>query len=175
MIRARNSFNCLISLFYIKPQHRAHRFACMDIVLYLYSTSNHNLRATDSVITLIVLYLYSTSNHNRCIFLRTSDNIVLYLYSTSNHNLDELVEDVEIIVLYLYSTSNHNAPCSRPVSAGIVLYLYSTSNHNWCCRSREPGRLSYISILHQTTTQVAFMVKLLHCLISLFYIKPQRK
>ena len=79
----------------------------------------------------------------------------------------------------------------------IVLYLSSTSNHNFCRVTLFIRLLSYISLLHQTTTLFHLLSKrlllsyisLLHqtttlcpdgfllgdCLISLFYIKPQQR
>ena len=77
----------------------------------------------------------------------------------------------------------------------VVLYPYSTSNHNMILRGAIRLQLSYILILHQTTTMGFFdvikkmlsYILILHqtttstralsfshsCLISLFYIKPQ--
>ena len=34
----------------------------------------------------IVLYLFSTSNHNENVRIENYERIVLYLFSTSNHN-----------------------------------------------------------------------------------------
>ena len=55
----------------------------------------------------------------------------------------------------------------------VVFYLYSTSNHNLslCLPTIPP--LSFISILHQTTTSSIDMRVRQRCLLSLFYIKPQ--
>ena len=57
-------FHCLIPLFYIKPQPQGVHGRKVGIVLYLYSTSNHNPVSLCPCHSSIVLYLYSTSNHN---------------------------------------------------------------------------------------------------------------
>ena len=144
--------NCLISLFYIKPQPLVSYHQYLIIVLYLFSTSNHNFSPMTDSRMLIVLYLFSTSNHN-------CQRRHLYLSS---------------IVLYLFSTSNHNTFIAFNSDCMIVLYLFSTSNHN-CGKCPECLRqLSYISFLHQTTTFEKYNNLDADCLISLFYIKPQR-
>ena len=56
--------NCLISLFYIKPQLLSGCTTTKYIVLYLFSTSNHNQIYLQHTRLIIVLYLFSTSNHN---------------------------------------------------------------------------------------------------------------
>ena len=78
-----------------------------------------------------------------------------------------------IIVLYLSSTSNHNLGHAVVAGEPIVLYLSSTSNHNHLMLHRIAMRLSYISLLHQTTTAKKQAQIDKYCLISLFYIKPQ--
>ena len=122
---------------------------------------------------------------------------VLYRYSTSNHNSGYITEGYGTVVLYRYSTSNHNVACYTDVEGVVVLYRYSTSNHNNNPIPFRIYQLSYIVILHQTTTvagatvtwltlsyivilhQTTTMGKSLHvylsCLISLFYIKPQHR
>ena len=56
--------NCLISSFYIKPQHFNVCFCLIVIVLYRLSTSNHNDNGIVGSDGGIVLYRLSTSNHN---------------------------------------------------------------------------------------------------------------
>ena len=74
--------SCLISCFYIKPQRGSCTYMDRDVVLYLVSTSNHNLIALMSFVLHVVLYLVSTSNHNiYCLYPYTSynyKNITLY-------------------------------------------------------------------------------------------------
>ena len=55
---------CIIFLFYIKPQPTRIIAFMGGVVLYFYSTSNHNLESSQGVSMNVVLYFYSTSNHN---------------------------------------------------------------------------------------------------------------
>ena len=144
-------FYCLISLFYIKPQRYARNHVQTQIVLYLFSTSNHNFYLFVAEGRLIVLYLFSTSNHNNndvvkrfewlsyISFLHQTTTVLLNLVS----NLYCLISLFYIkpqqhqtrwlcqwIILYLFSTSNHNMQAGHVEPVPIVLYLFSTSNHN---------------------------------------------
>ena len=143
---------CLISLFYIKPQRRAGRTNHHCIVLYLSSTSNHNMTFLMEHERLIVLYLSSTSNHNLVGFPPLGCCIVLYLSSTSNHNVF-LQHRVEIQLSYI--SLLHQTTTRASISSFV-------------------GLLSYISLLHQTTTPSVSSPPVPDCLISLFYIKPQQ-
>ena len=64
-------------------------------------------------------------------------------------------------------------PIKMPEICIVVLYLCSTSNHNSVPVAASWSRLSYISVLHQTTTEAGSVNLMSSCLISLFYIKPQ--
>ena len=59
---------CVISFFYIKPQHWNNLRNTEVVVLYLSSTSNHNIGRSCICAHPVVLYLSSTSNHN-CRFI----------------------------------------------------------------------------------------------------------
>ena len=78
-----------------------------------------------------------------------------------------------LIVFYLYSTSNHNLFLSLSVLLllSFISILHQTTTEYG---GRNIGRrLSFISILHQTTTVRGPSPSAGHCLLSLFYIKPQ--
>ena len=57
----------------------------------------------------------------------------------------------------------------------VVLYLHSTSNHNQKTGASAKIWLYYIFILHQTTTRSQVLIRYISCIISSFYIKPQRR
>ena len=57
---------------------------------------------------------------------------------------------------------------------GVVLYLSSTSNHNPTSLKPKLSVLCYIFLLHQTTTVAQTALLNARCVISFFYIKPQR-
>ena len=167
----------------------------MLIVLYLYSTSNHNLEEFTAAQAIIVLYLYSTSNHNSG---RQGQHLVPHCFIPLFYIKPQPTSQFPVrlpncfiplfyikpqllrcrcrcrcIVLYLYSTSNHNIPKKRMLVVSIVLYLYSTSNHNSGSLWLAGGRLFYTFILHQTTTGESVVCLRSDCFIPLFYIKPQ--
>ena len=78
------------------------------------------------------------------------------------------------VVSYRNSTSNHNGPAGQFSTKIVVSYRNSTSNHNygrWHCAFCW---LYLIEILHQTTTVVPRTVASVGCILSKFYIKPQR-
>ena len=100
--------NCLLSLFYIKPQlsarPAAQRYYCLLSLFYIKPQLIPAIcpRAFNCLLSLF----YIKPQH--AIVVGVDDNIVFYLYSTSNHNwLLYLLSDLNI-VFYLYSTSNHN-------------------------------------------------------------------
>ena len=144
--------HCLISLFYIKPQPSSLLgFAMLNCLISLFYIKPQLSWSAVSQCS-IVLYLFSTSNHNTL---------------CSHHSKPE-------IVLYLFSTSNHNILMGWPIATRLsyISFLHQTTTiENEHIQQRG---LSYISFLHQTTTVARFDGLLAYCLISLFYIKPQR-
>ena len=123
----------------------------------------------------VVLYLHSTSNHNVLLCQMSAQSVVLYLHSTSNHNTLLALAWPLYVVLYLHSTSNHNYKSYYLWIKEVVLYLHSTSNHNSVMTRTNCLLLYYIFILHQTTTWLAYLFRFSRCIISSFYIKPQHK
>ena len=78
------------------------------------------------------------------------------------------------IVFYLYSTSNHNL--YDYVRSCALLSFISILHHTTTRLERltQTLKLSFISILHETTTAEKWVTAEVHCLLSLFYIKPQQ-
>ena len=122
---------CILSKFYIKPQHGEGGIADITVVSYRNSTSNHNEPEPHLCLLYVVSYRNSTSNHNIWTFSIFGETVVSYRNSTSNHNL----------------IGEHTTSPS--------LYL--------------------IEILHQTTTSRTNMSASTSCILSKFYIKPQRR
>ena len=60
---------CILSKFYIKPQRRRWLSCCFSVVSYRNSTSNHNNKRKEACQNHVVSYRNSTSNHN-CTFIR---------------------------------------------------------------------------------------------------------
>ena len=103
----------------------------------------------------------------------------------------------ECVVSYRNSTSNHNPVADLSTKFVVVSYRNSTSNHNISAGGSSSNSLYLIEILHQTTTVHEpcfnefrlYLIEILHqtttidfinardrgCILSKFYIKPQRR
>ena len=143
------------------------------VVLYLFSTSNHNSFRSVPVQCVIVLYLFSTSNHNPApLALFAAEYCLIslfYIKPQLRGNEGKLISGCLISLFYIKPQLRGYE--SQLVT--VVLYLFSTSNHNRAAVHKRPRQLSYISFLHQTTTSRPELLRKSSCLISLFYIKPQ--
>ncbi len=143
---------CVIFLFYIKPQRRVTITLRGTVVLYFYSTSNHNNVPRLHKVVVVVLYFYSTSNHNQMMDRFYPNRVVLYFYSTSNHNSHEYTNKMHELcyISILHQTT------TRPSAAAIhSLLCYISILHQTTTSMiaiENTSRLCYISILHQTTT-----------------------
>ena len=144
----------------------------------------------------VVLYRFSTSNHNPHHLLSKHRPVVLYRFSTSNHNNLPLSLAIELLyyIVSLHQTTTRSWTRGRPncciisflyikpqlsmlntlksrcciisflyikpqlstltfIEVFVVLYRFSTSNHNSICTTWLFGWLYYIVSLHQTTTR----------------------
>ena len=84
----------IIQFLYIKPQRGGAPHTHPRVVLYRFSTSNHNCRTCGWSTASVVLYHFSTSNHNDRWLTMKHIRVVLYRFSTSNHNEYEEVDIV---------------------------------------------------------------------------------
>ena len=100
--------------------------------------------------------------------------VVSYRNSTSNHNAASIAGAGIIVVSYRNSTSNHNLGTVHLRTLRVVSYRNSTSNHNLVGCILQSVSLYLIEILHQTTTEARTRACSLCCILSKFYIKPQR-
>ena len=143
--------SCIISLFYIKPQRCLLCLFFLNVALYRYSTSNHNLLWLLLITALVALYRYSTSNHNTSVHWHSSSwlHYIVILHQTTTLVL------VKVTVSKLHY---------------IVILHQTTTGAIWECKQLK---LHYIVILHQTTTYYKELNGVKCCIISLFYIKPQ--
>ena len=188
--------SCILSKFYIKPQQRANVMRNLRVVSYRNSTSNHNSVIINLFSTPVVSYRNSTSNHNNgCVF---SCDGLLYLIEILHQTttVTATAPDVRrcilskfyikpqlpvallryvVVVSYRNSTSNHNGLAAIP--SGRMLYLIEILH-----QTTTPAALQLllvvlylIEILHQTTTSMSSFVASICCILSKFYIKPQRR
>ena len=169
----RSSKCCILSKFYIKPQHRQARHARGSVVSYRNSTSNHNCRAARASIVLVVSYRNSTSNHNSCLCISEETAVVSYRNSTSNHNTNFSRAKGGLVVSYRNSTSNHNLKGKLNVEAQLYLIEILHQTTTQVRAYFQAYRLYLIEILHQTTTGATITASRDGCILSKFYIKPQ--
>ena len=123
----------------------------------------------------VVSYRNSTSNHNHECGPSAKLRVVSYRNSTSNHNHSFQRSPSKSVVSYRNSTSNHNP--SLPLRALLLLYLIEILHQTTtqCATTLPPQPLYLIEILHQTTTLHGVLGDELCCILSKFYIKPQRR
>ena len=186
--------SCILSKFYIKPQHITPDYLSYKVVSYRNSTSNHNPIGDHVTAPSVVSYRNSTSNHNYGRRRKRQTRVVSYRNSTSNHNYNRaavkngrlylieilhqttthasaLVKKQRCILSKFYIKPQHVA---RLVFFTVVVsYRNSTSNHNSCLCISEETALYLIEILHQTTTCRPPCILYRRCILSKFYIKPQ--
>ena len=169
------ALGCILSKFYIKPQLRLGCVQCLDVVSYRNSTSNHNYWIYSIVIEIVVSYRNSTSNHNDESKLDEEEKVVSYRNSTSNHNLFAILALSGLVVSYRNSTSNHNSTGNRPIPKRLYLIEILHQTTTSLPLPRRCRSLYLIEILHQTTTTRKIPRKGDSCILSKFYIKPQRR
>ena len=167
------SLCCILSKFYIKPQHLARfqplTFCCILSKFYIKPQQN----VKEKWRAFVVSYRNSTSNHNFVGAICIASGVVSYRNSTSNHNHGRPVTETLYVVSYRNSTSNHNDRRGFPALGVVVSYRNSTSNHNVPEAPDARVKLYLIEILHQTTTYGRQRVPQKCCILSKFYIKPQ--
>ena len=166
-----------------------------QVVSYRNSTSNHNPHVLRCVGTLLYLIeiLHQTTTRSRRRHWRhelylieilhqttTSVDCSLFCYScilSKFYIKPQLRLERELsccVVSYRNSTSNHNNPRYLPNRKNVVSYRNSTSNHNFTVAVTFSITLYLIEILHQTTTSPFDPKGFKGCILSKFYIKPQR-
>ena len=146
-----SSNSCILSKFYIKPQHGSHQwfFRPSCILSKFYIKPQQRIRH------------------------KIGHSVVSYRNSTSNHNVSRSLQPLGQVVSYRNSTSNHNG--SVDVLPGRPLYLIEILHQTTTSRKSTItfARLYLIEILHQTTTNSQSLDSSNSCILSKFYIKPQ--
>ena len=130
--------SCILSKFYIKPQRRnaghGNTFGCILSKFYIKPQRVRPIRIS----LIVVSYRNSTSNHNRTTGKNINGAVVSYRNSTSNHNYRGLLPILLYVVSYRNSTSNHNVGGLFGMIGAVVSYRNSTSNHNVLVNAVSP-------------------------------------
>ena len=147
-----NTAGCILSKFYIKPQHNSNRRLSWQVVSYRNSTSNHNYRLRNEAQTALYLIeiLHQTTTivcvmkrRRRCILSKfyikpqqrppsvalSAGCILSKFYIKPQLQKGYVVQ--EFVVSYRNSTSNHNYRDTFNFVHSVVSYRNSTSNHNY--------------------------------------------
>ena len=146
-----HTLGCILSKFYIKPQHRANywcsRSSCILSKFYIKPQLSTGKKSTVYCCILSKFYIKPQLEVIHCFQF--------------------------VVVSYRNSTSNHN--CNLLYFSGLMLYLieilHQTTTRALCIRHRV--ELYLIEILHQTTTCGRQYLVQWSCILSKFYIKPQ--
>ena len=121
---------CILSKFYIKPQHPSKVFArYQSCILSKFYIKPQLYRHCDHYELCCILSKFYIKPQ-RVIVIDTALRVVSYRNSTSNHNSDFDKGEKFNVVSYRNSTSNHNPLWVLPFNPYVVSYRNSTSNHN---------------------------------------------
>ena len=122
---------CIISSFYIKPQH---------------------LRR-DEAVTGVVLYLHSTSNHNDVITMASKKMLyyIFILHQTTTLRVCKKPASMLYYIFILHQTTTRKAKKQKLRKLYYIFILHQTTTYDML--AKEDLKLYYIFILHQTTTR----------------------
>ena len=144
--------NCLISSFYIKPQHcssghKRHR-DCLISSFYIKPQPYHR----DKIGFTIVLYRLSTSNHNMDLFINLLNilSYIVFLHQTTTELIDSCRCGRLSYIVFLHQTTTVVLLQAKPTRLSYIVFLHQTTTNS--SRARSIATLSYIVFLHQTTT-----------------------
>ena len=165
---------CILSKFYIKPQLTVACCATSTVVSYRNSTSNHNRPCIHEKRPRVVSYRNSTSNHN--FTPRVDYSQGLYLIEILHQTTTSADSFLFCYMLYLIEILHQTTTGVNATMSGGSLYLIEILHQTTTStgRSSRFSKLYLIEILHQTTTPLFRSLLSLRCILSKFYIKPQR-
>ena len=165
--------SCILSKFYIKPQHRQGRYYRQKVVSYRNSTSNHNCLADIFRLTMLYLIeiLHQTTTNSLEFLLRIRLYLIEILHQTTTYrSMSSLFRPLYLIEILHQTTTEREydqaLKCcilskfyikpqhfdfSKRINY-VVSYRNSTSNHNSGVGVNATMSLYLIEILHQTTT-----------------------
>ena len=133
-----NEIGCIISFLYIKPQLYVTNAIQHAVVLYRFSTSNHNGRCLYLIFSLLyyIVSLHQTTTRGLPL-ISLLCCIISFLYIKPQLGQRRRVTRNSCIISFLYTKPQPGRPSTK--AAAVVLYRFSTSNHNWLCNasSRE--------------------------------------
>ena len=165
---------CILSKFYIKPQPEMHcclqQRCCILSKFYIKPQQKQVMRFSASCCILSKFYI---KPQQEAIVLGAGYSCILSKFYIKPQQRWPL-RIYSPVVSYRNSTSNHNSTRTTTRTSKVVSYRNSTSNHNEQLTLEYSKTLYLIEILHQTTTTGRTLNGFDGCILSKFYIKPQR-
>ena len=174
MTEVNETYGCILSKFYIKPQQRIRHKIGHSVVSYRNSTSNHNRRLCLSRMSPVVSYRNSTSNHNAS--MPSSSGPSLYLIEILHQTTTRHPGSIPVVGCIL-SKFYIKPQCSR---ASIFQRCCCILSKFYIKPQRAAPSLSWfsrciLSKFYIKPQQSGTKIEIIHsCILSKFYIKPQQ-
>ena len=175
--RSRHDFrrSCILSKFYIKPQRKV----VLSLLMIGCILSKFYIKPQPSPlfcwrVPCCILSKFYIKPQRRAFFYR-SLNVVSYRNSTSNHNNHACRRDGFQLYLIeiLHQTTTGGIETELAVRLYLIEILHQTTTTSFIIQFVL--LLYLIEILHQTTTERNALFISDSCILSKFYIKPQRR
>ena len=166
---------CILSKFYIKPQQAARsdrRTACC-ILSKFYIKPQLLPFVMQRLIRCILSKFYIKPQPSFRSAITQHGCILSKFYIKPQLSLEVMLTQESCILSKFYIKPQ--LVIQLNVTAWVVSYRNSTSNHNLIPRMCFSQALYLIEILHQTTTTTSAKCRPFCCILSKFYIKPQRR
>ena len=145
---------CILSKFYIKPQHSQCHFVILGVVSYRNSTSNHNVYCRH--IHFFELYLIEILHQTTTLDAFSASERRLYLIEILHQTTTLLVMSLPAAWLYLieilHQTTTTHLLRVLPFRLYLIEILHQTTTSP--TMTLKPFLLYLIEILHQTTTML---------------------
>ena len=166
--------SCIISFLYIKPQLGNFAFFDVTVVLYRFSTSNHN--KVISIPLSIPLY-YIVSLHQTTTRWSVSRSqfrcIISFLYIKPQQEKGFAKMVIGCIISFLYIKPQPITQLEEPIKSCIISFLYIKPQPDTTFALTPNGCIiSFLYIKPQPVIQYKSLTR--SCIISFLYIKPQQ-
>ena len=169
------ALRCILSKFYIKPQlspQYMSRDRCCILSKFYIKPQRGHVHFGNCLSCILSKFYIKPQPFNRCV---SSVEVVSYRNSTSNHNSPYGGRSFESLYLIeiLHQTTTRQDTLEKAFQLYLIEILHQTTTESRMVLSGE--ELYLIEILHQTTTPATTILVRLRCILSKFYIKPQRR
>ena len=141
------------------------------LIEILHQTTTTDRRLLHAALLYLIEILHQTTTCNTLLCPLLELYLIEILHQTTTPEQLAAYSAGCILSKFYIKPQQRSPPMAFPA---VVSYRNSTSNHNPLVREKTIKLLYLIEILHQTTTGRWKVDILLRCILSKFYIKPQR-